>query len=280
MVDLDQLRGIASAEERALQTTATAAELQVALAEVSRIRRESLDELVGQGMTRTQLAELLGMTKSRVGQLLASGPQPERALLGTDTLAIAMGAKSEAGKHKPDAYDMVSDQTHSAAQILTDLAGAYGLKAVPEVIPPPGLVDLNRPNLVVLCSPRLLPFVGQVLRVDTKLGFEHDDAGWYLVDYEAGKTYRSPRDQGKPCDYAYVGRLPRPDGRGSFLYLAGIHGPGTHGAARFLADNITDLYQEVKTRRFSTLIEACYDPDTKAIVSTSRITPIYRHEGL
>jgi hypothetical protein len=34
------------------------------------------------------------------------------------------------------------------------------------VIPPPGLVDLNRDNLVVICGPRLSPIIAQVLASD------------------------------------------------------------------------------------------------------------------
>lgn len=45
-------------------------------------------------------------------------------------------------------------------------------------------------------------------------------ADWYLVDQTAGVDYRSPRNSGESRDYGYIGRLPRPDGRGTFLYLA------------------------------------------------------------
>ena len=85
---------------------------------------------------------------------------------------------------------------------------------------------------------------------------------------------------GTPGDYAYLGRLPRPDGAGTFLYLAGIHAPGILGAAHYIADNIAELHRELKTRRFSVLISCQFDPaDRRKILSTGRLTPLYRHDG-
>ena len=48
--------------------------------------------------------------------------------------------------------------------------------------------------------------------------------------------------------------------RGTFLYLTGIHAPGNLGAARFIAENITEVHRELKTRRFSMLIACDFDP--------------------
>jgi hypothetical protein len=133
----------------------------------------------------------------------------------------------------------------------------------------------------VLTNPRLLPFLSQIMEADPHLRYvQDDDDGWYLIDKTTNTEYHSPMDHGETVDYAYVGRLPRPDGMGSFLYLAGTHAPGTLGAAHFVADNITELHREVKNRRFSVLVACRYDPkDRKKILATDRLTPIYRHEG-
>lgn len=43
----------------------------------------------------------VGMTPSRIGQLLSSGPRPERAFLGSGRLSVALGGKLEAAKEPP-----------------------------------------------------------------------------------------------------------------------------------------------------------------------------------
>ncbi|MFG3700819.1 hypothetical protein ACGF5C_23310 [Micromonospora sp. NPDC047620] len=173
---------------------------------------------------------------------------------------------------------MLSAESFAAYNALAELARSVGLDASYEVVPPPGFVHLNRPNLIVLTSPRLLPFVGQVMEADPHLRFASDERGWYLMDGET--EYRSPRDDGHSADYGYIGRLPRPDGKGSFLYLAGTHAQGTLGAAQFVADNLAQLYKELKNRRFSTIIRCEYDSnDPRKILACERVTPIYRHES-
>lgn len=118
------------------------------------------------------------------------------------------------------------------------------------------------------------------MEADPHLRYLSDEKGWYIRDLTTGTDYRSPRDEGKTADYGYVGRLPRPDGKGNFLYLAGTHAQGTLGAAHYIANNLTELYKELKTRRFSTVILCQYDPkDQRKIKSVERVTPIYRHEG-
>jgi hypothetical protein len=62
------------------------------------------------------------------------------------------------------------------------------------------------------------------------------------------------------ADYAYLGRLPRIDGRGTFVYLAGIHAPGNGGAMHYLEGYLEELYGEVRTGRFSTIIACRFDP--------------------
>ena len=52
------------------------------------------------------------------------------------------------------------------------------------------------------------------------------------------------------------------------------------GAAHYVTTRLTELYRELKTRRFSTVIECRYDPeDPRKVISTERVIPLYRHEG-
>ena len=277
-MDTENIAAIKDPRERARVANKLIDEYQTAVAELSDVRRETLRELLASGMSQMAIAEMLDMSKSRISQLLSAGTRPERTFLGTGTLTVAIGGKVETGKPQPGG--VISAEAFNAYQLLADLARSVGLDSKDEVVPPPGLVDLNRPNLIVLTNPRLLPFLSQVMGADPHLGYAEDDGGWYLIDKTAGVEYRSPMDRGEASDYAYVGRLPRPDGKGTFLYLAGTHAPGTLAAAHFVVDNIVDLHRDLKNRRFSMVIVCDYDPkDRKKILSTKPLTPIYRPES-
>jgi hypothetical protein len=251
---------------------------QQGIAELSRVRREAVEDLLSRGETQTSIAQLLGMSRARIGQLLSTGPRPERAFLGTGSLTVALGGKIEAAKDTGEPGPVLSAEAFAAYQHLDGLARSVGLSTSHEVVSPPGLVDLNRPNLIVVCGPRLSPLVAQVLAADSTWRWRKDDAGWFIED-RAGTIYRSPADQGESKDIGYIARLPRPDGRGTFLYLAGLHATGSLGAAHFLESNLQDLYKEVKTRRFSLLVECEFD-QKHHIVSSKMLSAVHRHEGL
>ena len=229
--EIEAVRELEDPLKQAQQAGELLTRYQAAVTQLSHIRREAIEQLIAQGMTKAQ-------------------PSP-----------------------------VVSQEGFQAYERLCELAHSLGLDAEYEVIPPPGLVDLNRDNLVVICGPRLSPIIAQVLASDPNLGFAHDDQGWHLVDHATGTTYRSPRDDGEPADYAYLGRLPRIDGRGTFLYFAGIHAPGNSGAMHYLEGHLEELYGEVRTSRFSTIIACRFDPDTRQVTSSERITPLYRTDS-
>jgi hypothetical protein len=271
--DLEKLAR-ADAETRAQRASELVTRYTELTNEASRVRREALTELVDGGRAPADLARLLGVTRSRIGQLLSSGPRPERALFGTGAITVAIGGKIESGRSQPSA--VISAEALATYHLIRDTCADHKLQADYEVVPPPGMVRLNRDNLIVIGSPRILPLVGQVLEADEHLRFDSGAQGWFIRDLAQNEVYRSPSDNGEGSDYAYVGRLPRPDGRGTFLYIAGIHAMGTQGAAHYLTHNLNELYQEVKTGRWSTIVATHYDPDTREITSTDRITPIYK----
>lgn len=257
--------------------------LQEVINEVSLIRSDAAKETIAAGkITPKEFAAELGMTKGRLSQLLNSGLKPERALFGTGPLTVSIGAKRESrhagtGGEKVEPSSVLSEQVIAAYDLLAAAAEDYGLSISREIVPMPGLdLRLNRPNWVAITSPRLLQLVGLVLNESSPIVFDSDDRGWFLVDKNTGTQYRSPADEGEAADYALIGRLPRSDGKGTFLYLAGIHSRGTLGAVHHVTQNAAELYQQTKGHSWVAVVRVDYDPDAKTtIVATELATPIY-----
>jgi len=254
-------------------------EVEQLTSRLGQMRRDEIESLLASGMSQNEIGRRVGLTSARISQLRKSGTPPaERAFFGsTSTVIAAVAEKLEAGKTAPGPVVSVDDV--QAYERLRDLVVGLGLDATYETVKPPGEVWLNRDGLVVICGPRHSALIRQVLEADRVLVFEHDRRGWYLTDRSTMRVYRSPEDDGEPGDVAYLGRLPRPDGQGTFVYIAGIHAAGSAGVVHWLGRELPALYRDVKTRRFSTLIRCEYSPTTREVVSSERITPIYRHEG-
>src|SRR5699024_6000723 len=250
-VDIGALTDPHERVKRAHQLVNQAAQLG---SEGSRLRREAIEELQAQHVSIKAIADQLGLTSARVSQLARSGPTPERALLSHDggPVTIAMGSKAQDVGGSPS--DMISRDATEAYESLRDALDSYSVKSSKEIVPAPGLLDLNRDRLIVMGSPKVLPTVGQIMASDPNLAFGADEDGRYLIELKSGTIHRSPQDSGDTSDFAYIGRLPRPDGTGSFLYIAGIHAAGTHGAARYLVDNAPELHKYVKDKLFSLVV--------------------------
>lgn len=274
-MDLSALRGVADPIDRARRA-------RQASREVEQIRTDAIGEAARNGMSQAAIGDALGVTRARISQILKGGPGPERAFWGADegAITVSAGRKLEAGKPAAKAGPAVAVEDIAAFEMLREHVAALDLSVTLEYIEPPGIVNLNRAGLVVICGPRLSPIVGQVLASDRALGFACDGTGWSLKDHQTGRTYRSPMDDGENVDIAYLGRLPRPDGRGTFVYMAGIHAPGEAGAVHYLTTELDQVWQQVRDHRFSTLIRSVHDPENhNRIISSERITDFYRPEG-
>lgn len=272
---MEEVRKLAAHEDpvvRARESSALLAYHQDVVTELSRIRREAVQELITRGLSYSQIAEKIGVSRSRIGQITKSGPLSERAFLGDGSLTVVVGEKKEQDQGRP----VIAVETSLAFDRLKNLASSYQLDASQEPVPPPGIFDLNRDNLVVLSGPRLFPMVGQILASDPSLRFEQDEDGaWQLRDLQTNQIYRS--DPGKAQDFGYLGRLPRPDGRGLFLVAAGLHAASTQGVIAYLETSLAELYAEVKKARFSMIIECSYDPaDHNRVISARQASPIYK----
>lgn len=258
-------------------------ELQAESAEASRLRSEAVTELITKrGISRVEVADLLGVTRQRVSQILAEGPPPEHALLIPDSgpLTICIIEKGKTDRGRP----VITSTTAVAAGKLKELAVSYDMEAAEEHIPASGFIDLNRPNLAVLIGPRSSMLVAQAVSADPVIKWQPDKNGdWYITDTKTGTEYHSDFDSGtepetgwpRTC-YAHIGRIRRPDGRGSWLCLAGEHAPGVAGAVELFCRDTAALWEQARRNLWSAIAQVAVSEEctTEAV---RLITPVYVH---
>lgn len=273
---LRRIRAMPDPVERIKETARLQVVHQELANELARERREALEEaLSSKDITQAELARLVGVSRSRIGQLRKSGPAPERAFLspGGGDITVIVGQKPGDGPGRSS----LAQETVVAYNRLSKLARSYDLDTEMDPVRPPKKENLNRDDLIVLSGPRLLNTLWQILEGDDFVRFRSDGQDWWLRDESTGQDYRTSPEANR-C-YGYLGRLPRPDGRGTFLVCSGIRAIGTQGVVAHLEDALPELYAEVKTKRFSTLVMCEYDPNTMTVTSAERVSPIYRARG-
>ncbi|MEU1394152.1 sigma-70 family RNA polymerase sigma factor [Nonomuraea sp. NPDC005730] len=248
---------------------------QQEVTELARLRRRVIQDLHAQGLSYAQIAKEAGLTRGRIHQIRHTGPAPEGAFLGTGTVTLAIPLKREANNARP----VVAMEDVTAAKRLEDLVRGFDLAMELEHVPLNGELNLNRPNLMVLCGPRLSPVTGALYESDPVLKWVKDDV-WTLHDTRTDMIYRSGSDSepARPVDYAYLGRLARPDNNGNLLIFTGIHPQGSLGVVQLLQTEIATLWGQVGDKRFSTVVSVEYDPSTGEPIKAELASPLYRHE--
>ncbi|MFC7510525.1 sigma factor-like helix-turn-helix DNA-binding protein [Streptomyces thermocarboxydus] len=91
---MERVAGITEPVDRAKAAIDLMATYQGWVLELSRIRREAIEEAQASGMTQTEIASRLGVSRGRVGQLASAGPPPERAFFGTDLVTVSSAAST------------------------------------------------------------------------------------------------------------------------------------------------------------------------------------------
>lgn len=275
---MDEVRRIAAITdpyEQLRQATLRMSSAQEEVTELARLRRRIVQELHDAGTSYAQIADRVGLTRGRIHQIRSSAPAPEGAFFGLGQVVIVTPLKEEAIRSRP----VVAIEDVAGAQRLAELARGLGLEPSFEHIPVSGDIDLDRPNLVVICGPRISKSVAQVLAQEPRFQFERDpDGPWFLVDRETGEVHRSGQDQ-RPAantDVAYLGRLPRLDGQGSLIVFTGIHPQGSLGVVSLLTTQLADLYAQVQTANFATLVGTEYDSDTNEPRHVELLTPLVK----
>lgn len=286
--EIERIRQIGDPAERARAVGTEQTRLSGLIDELAGIRREAIDEMLRVGLSQAEIARELGVTRSRLNKLVTTGPGPERALLvpkprAGALLTVAVVEKKESERARPS----VLVTTQAAAAKLERLARDLGLDAeVTHVSETTGFIDLNHDSLAVLVGPRTSLLVAQAITADPAIKWRRidDEANnWMVIDTRAKAEYRSDFDEKKPSTdaprtcYAHIGRIRRPDGQGTFLYLGGAHGPGTAGAVDYFVNNISDLWKQVGRNAWSAVIKTTASAKGDEILNVERVSDVYVH---
>lgn len=274
--ELERISQIEDPYELLRAATERLAEAQQEVTELARLRRRLIQDLHAQGMSYAQIAQAAGLSRGRIHQIRHTGPAPEGAFLGSGEVTVVT----------PLRPDPESDRTYVALDDLTtgkrleELARTFDLSVGYDHVSLDGHIDLNRAGLLVICGPRMSPAMREAYDKDPVIEWQRDEAGWALRDTRTGAEHRSGQedDPARPYDVGYLGRLPRPDGKGSFIAIAGIHPEGSLGVVHLLTTDIGSLWGQVGDDRFSVVVGTEYTTDTHEPVRTELLTPIYRHD--
>lgn len=276
--ELERIAAIEDPFQLLRAVTERLAEAQHEVTELARLRRRVVQDLHTKGLSYAQIANEAGLSRGRIHQIRHTGPAPEGAFLGSGSVVIATPLRKDA----PDARTVVAVDDVSSGKQLEDLARSFGLDVTSEHVPVSGELDLNRSGLVVVCGPRMSADMQAMYDRDPVFHWETaEDGPWTIRDTRTGVVHRSGQDDNpaRPHDVGYLGRLPRPDGGGLILAIAGIHTPGSLGVVHLLVDDLGPLFGKVGTSGFSTLVDVEYDPETHDPLHVELLTPLYRHDG-
>lgn len=251
------------------------AEAQQEVTELARLRRRLIQDLHAQGLSYAQIAQAAGLSRGRIHQIRHTGPAPEGALLGSGRVTVVTPLRSDPAGDRT--YVALDDLT--AGKRLEELARSFDLTVESGHVQVSGEIDLNRNGLLVVCGPRMSRAMADVYATDPVIRWEQDGAGWFLRDTRTGQVFRSGRDEDppRPYDVGYLGRLPRPDGNGMLLAVAGVHSEGSLGVAHLLGTEIGNLWGSVGVGQFSVVVGTEHDPATHEPLHTELLTPIYPH---
>jgi hypothetical protein len=226
--------------------------------ELARLRKAAIDRAHDElGMTYTEVANKVGVTKGRITQIRKSAPPEERAFFGVGPVTVAVPLRLIGDR----LHGVIALEDSTAAERLSGILESLSLTVEPFHIPPDGTWEPPA-DAVAICGPKSSNVTAEAIEADPYLSFEPDAEGrWVISDRSTGDVFISPADTGDPTrDIAYIARLHR-QGR-VLLVIAGVHALGSVGAVEYLRRNLAELYATVGDAPFSLVVTSTFDGTT------------------
>jgi hypothetical protein len=254
--NFDDVRRDPDPIRRGRRATELLTSYQQRAAELARLRRAAIEDAHRElGMSYTQIAAAMGITKGRISQIRATAPAQERAFFGTGPVSVGVPYRYRVtDRRRP----LIAAEDAKTGEHITRLLVGYALAVTTYQIepdtaaPPPG-------DTVVICGPKSAPVGAALLARDGALSMRQDVGRWWIVQRGGGERYGSPADDPEPADadLAYVGR--HQYGDHVAVHIAGIHAIGSLGAVHYLTGHLAALFGQAGDASFSLVIRASYD---------------------
>jgi hypothetical protein len=224
-------------------------------AELARLRREAIDAAHGMGMSFTQIAQAMGVTKGRISQIRGSAPARERAFFGVGPVSVGIPLRyGVTDRQRP----LIAAEDSKTGEETARLLDGYGL-AVSRFEIGRATGELPSGDLVVICGPKSAPAAARLLAADPVLDIREDEGRWRIAGRVTGEQWESPSDSDPPVssDIAYIGR--HAGGDRVVVHIAGIHAIGSLGAISYLATHLPAVYAQTGDASMSMAVRASYD---------------------
>jgi hypothetical protein len=260
--DFDSVRAEPDPVRRGQRATRLLNIYQQRAVELARLRRAAIEEAHrDRGLSYTEIADALRITKGRITQIRDTAPLPERAFFGVGPVSIGIAYGYRVTDRERPLIAAEDAQTgEQLEQLLTSLTFAVTRYQIdPErVDPPPG-------DTVVVCGPKSAAIGAALMARDPALGMTESGGRWLIEDRRAGQVIGSPADEdpAQNVDVAYLARHVL-DGQ-VVVHIAGIHAIGSLGAAHYLTSHLDalfihpDLFTPTGEQPFSAVIRASFD---------------------
>lgn len=167
--EFDEVRSDPDPVRRGQRATELITLYQQRATELARLRREAIEEAHRAGLSFTEIAQLLGVTKGRISQIRTNAPPAERAFFGVGPVAVGIPRPAENDDERDHVHFDVSYQA-TQQRVEVDLARLSMASTRFEI--EPDTEDVPAGDAVVICEPEAAPVARRLLAADKALGFE------------------------------------------------------------------------------------------------------------